>query len=307
MIKEITEEQQAKFSEYVEKYTAIGLNTDRIDRPKGVENVTRFCVHVLERPKPKAVVFCESIKQLWEHLCLYVINKKYTLEPKPITRSQKKILKENKIDFVSSYLNGCYDSYWFAFYDFFHNECGINYDEKYEMYKSLLDLSFIYPLEEVVFVSEKPVEINIQDKKLHADMKPALVYSDGFGLYRLNGVRVPKWLVMTSSEDLTLEHWKKIKNVEVNTQFIRKFGVDRMRNEGKVIESLKGASPYNYELIDMSPIFKHISYAPHLWMDNPSTDEKHFEPVNPGCKNIQEAINSRAGNIEIDWNPVQLS
>ena len=47
--------------------------------------------------------------------------------------------------------------------------------------------------------------------------------------------------------------------------------------------------------------------GPFLLMKNPSIGIYHIEGVAPHIKTIQEAINWRAGNTDIDWIPTQLT
>lgn len=61
---------------------------------------------------------------------------------------------------------------------------------------------------------------------------------------------------------------------------------------------------YGYKLIDMSPIFRTISYAPYLEMVNPSVGTIHLEGINPKCKTIDEALTWRNGT---DKRPLVLT
>ena len=65
----------------------------------------------------------------------------------------------------------------------------------------------------------------------------ALRYSDGYGLYCLNGIRVPEYLAMTPESSLDIDFFNKEKNADIKTEFVRKFGVDRMLSFGKKIDS----------------------------------------------------------------------
>jgi hypothetical protein len=94
----------------------------------------------------------------------------------------------------------------------------------------------------------------------------------------------------------------KYKNAEVRMQYIKKLGVDRLKSHGKLIDK-RGV----YQLIDMAKLFEDISYAPYLFMVNPSTGETHAEGVAPECKTVQQAINWRAGNIDRLWEPLELT
>jgi len=196
--------------------------------------------------------------------------------------------KRYLIDFCSPYLFGCYDSYYFSYYSFFKDECSVKYKcvKKYEIYEKLCELSFVYPLKNVCFVSEKPIEINIKDKHLHADGKPALKYSDGFGLYRLNGIDVPKWLVLDNAERIDPKKFVEIKNVEVRREFVRKVGIDRIVHElgAKLLEKSEDGV---YELLNFDWDGKERIF---LKMINPSMKCFHVEGVAIECKTIRQAL-----------------
>ena len=155
------------------------------------------------------------------------------------------------------------------------------------------EANFIVPYKGICFISEKPTEIHWRNNRLHKDGGRAVKYSDGYGLYMLNGVRVPEYLAMTPESKMDLKFFQEEKNVEVRAQFIRKYGIERMKAHGKSIEKNDV-----YELIDMAPIFTRVQYAPYLFMINPSTGTIHAEGVHPDCKNIQQALNWRNKTTE---------
>jgi hypothetical protein len=131
----------------------------------------------------------------------------------------------------------------------------------------------------------------------------AVEYADGWGFYSLNGIRMKPEYVLTPAAELKPETVLKEKSVDVRRELLRKVGVIQMVSHGKVVEE----SGY-YKLVDMSPVFTGIRYAPHLLMKNPSVDDTwHLEGVHPQCETIQQAINWRAGNINVLWTPAQLS
>ena len=106
---------------------------------------------------------------------------------------------------------------------------------------------------------------------------------------------------MTPEEDLTLEDYHKIKNADVRTEFVRKFGVERMlEGFGQKIDSFKNYdeewwTKSQYELWDMQKVFDGVNYAPHLKMMNQTTKVWHVEAVSPSCRNLQDAIKERFG------------
>jgi hypothetical protein len=139
--------------------------------------------------------------------------------------------------------------------------------------------------------------------RLHSENSPSIEYSDGFCVYSLRGVRMKPEYVLTPADEIKPEVVLREQNVDVRRELLRKVGVMRLLKYGKLIEKTD-----NYQLWDLSPLFIRIPYAPYLLMQNPSIeDTKHLEGVSPECRTIEQAINWRAGNIEIQWQPYQLS
>ena len=198
-----------------------------------------------------------------------------------------------------------HDIHWIAYFLFFERYSLLKTNSDFEVIKIWYLLAkscgWCYTFENMVFVCEKPCEINLNTSgQLHKNSDMALKYSDGYGLYMLNGVNVPEYLAVTKSEKLDIEFFKKETNADVKAEFIRKFGIDRMVSMGKKVDTYKNYSngewwdKSRYELIDMSPIFPTISYAPHIKMVNQTIKGVyHLESVAPECKNLEQALNWR--------------
>ena len=131
----------------------------------------------------------------------------------------------------------------------------------------------------------------------------AVKYADGWGWYALNGIMMKPEYVLTLADKIKPQTVLKETSVDVRRELLRKVGVMKMKSYGKTIEKVNG-----YELLDMSPVFQGLTYCPHLLMLNPSIpDTWHLEAVGRECKTIEQAINWRAGNLEVQWQPYQLS
>lgn len=153
-------------------------------------------------------------------------------------------------------------------------------------------------------------QMKMKDGKLHCEDGPAFqnVKED---LYFLNGILVPKDLVMTPSEKLSMDIFHKEKNADVRAEFIRKYGIERMCHLGRMIDTWENYPEQDwflksrYELVDMAPIFQNVRYAPHLKMVNQTTGIYHLEAVTPDCKTIKDALNLRTqenmDEHEISW------
>ena len=198
-------------------------------------------------------------------------------------------------NFVWPYLFGQFDSPYFSFYEFMFNVLNIRnpVEDLFDHYLKTTESGIIYSCDDFCVISNKQSKILMREGRLHANGSPAIEYNDGFKVWSLNGVMVPQYLAETPESKLDLEFFKKEQNVEVRAQFIRKYGIDRMKKQGKLKENNDV-----YELIDMSPIFTQVKYAPYLFMINPSTGTIHAEGVHPDCKTIEQALNWRNQSTE---------
>ena len=194
---------------------------------------------------------------------------------------------------------------YFAFYDFINEVLGIKFpnQDKYNWYQKTSEIGWMYPLDSVCIISDRPESIKIRNGRLHSENSPAIKYTDGFSVYSLNGIPMKPEYVLTPASEITPDIILGEQNVDMRRELIRKVGVQKLRDCGKPIEQVG-----SYQLLDMASVFAGIQYAPHLLMKNPSVDDTwHFEGVSSECKTIEQAINWRAGNIKIQWSPAQLS
>jgi hypothetical protein len=131
-------------------------------------------------------------------------------------------------------------------------------------------------------------------KQLHRDDGPALIVGTT-RLFYLHGVKVPEWLVMTPAERLDPARYAEIGNADAKAEFIRKIGVERMVGLGRVVDTWENYSEdwwtkSEYQLVDMSPIFTTLKYAPYLKMKNQTLGVYHLEPVAKECRTVKDAI-----------------
>jgi hypothetical protein len=312
-IEKLTAEQEAKFPEYVAKWTKIGLNTDRLD-PKETERIVHnFQKHILERPTTPVVIL-KNPNECWV-ACNYAAN---GVAPDDLQARVDNYFNTPKGerdievgDPVFPYQEGSFFVSVFSFYDFMFNELKIEIPNDlrnlYDMWEETTKLGLIYPLENVCIVSEKPSVIKLnEENQLHCDGAPALEYEGHgpFKIYSLNGVMVDEYLAVTPGEQLDLKHYNTIKNADQKTEFVRKFGVERMLELGKKVDSYEKYddvwwSKSEYELWDMACLFQGVRYAPHLPMTNLTTGVFHVEAVSPQCRTLADAVKERLGGREL--------
>ena len=144
------------------------------------------------------------------------------------------------------------------------------------------------PHENICWISERHNICKLKNGVIHSDKGPAIAYPDGFSIYALNGVRVPKEIVETPAQKLDAKIILKEQNVEIRREIVRKIGIEKVCRdlEAKSIET-KG----DYELLLLNLNDKRD--RPYLKMKNPSIGVYHIEGVHPDCKTIEQALNWR--------------
>ena len=85
-----------------------------------------------------------------------------------------------------------------------------------------------------MILTERPTALHRDDRnRLHCDTGPALLYSDGWGLYRFHGVNVPQD-VIENPAGITIERIRAEKNAEVRRVMIERYGYDRYCTDAKL-------------------------------------------------------------------------
>jgi hypothetical protein len=210
---------------------------------------------------------------------------------------------------TSSYGN-ISDFGWLSFYDAFA-KMGVVKHEGFEEFKKIQHTG-IYDMVQFdthCVVCGMPDYIHRDEEhRLHADGSPAIAWGDGFKRHYLHGTAVPEYLAITPAEDLEISFYNKENSADIRTEFIRKFGMERMREMGKKLDSwenytsedldeqsLEWYQKSQYELYDMAKILPGVDYAPHLKMRHMTMDMDVMEPVSPGVHTIKEALDDRNG------------
>jgi len=212
-------------------------------------------------------------------------------------------INNTKLENIETYSWCQHDINWIAYHKYFEKYGLLPYDENFKIFDIWYDLAcscgWCYTFKNIVFVCEKPNKLELNERgQLHKDGGMALEYSDGYGLHMLNGIAVPKYLAETSSELLDIEFFKKEQNADVKTEFVRKYGVDRLLTLGNKIDDWKNHNQEwwkksEYELWDLGSLFN-LDHAYHLRMKNLSVDGVfHVEAVSPQSDTLPKAIQYR--------------
>jgi len=116
------------------------------------------------------------------------------------------------------FLWGSQDLYWIAWARFAQH-IGVKLEAETDhrlgiMERIAMQCEWWWPYENIVVASEKPIGIRWDDqRRLHAEDRAAVEYSDGYALYAWHGVRIPeKWITkkaVTPHEALTWENMEQ--------------------------------------------------------------------------------------------------
>lgn len=195
MIEKLTEEQEALLSVYRDKWVDIGLATGPVDfekakaavckayRTAGLKEPTQF--HVAKSPM-------DAIK---------------------IIQKLDSSLKPTEI--YSGMVYGNHDADWLGYYEYFYKVLGIEACKKLEGFMELAQhCGWLNMYEDVVVFQDRPEGLKFDDqKRLHSEDGPAILYSDGYAVYSWHGVAIPSaWI--ESREELTAKEALSWDNIE---------------------------------------------------------------------------------------------
>ena len=187
MIDKLTKEQESKISYYLDKFLKIGLSTEKCDRVKAEDAITRaYTYQKLSAPK-----------FIWVDSPFEGIVKAAKL-----AKGSDDVTNAEIKDQVSKASYGSFEAYWVSFYSYIANELPVKKDELCSILEDIVENCGVYwTFESVVIISEKPTQIHMKDKKLHNENGLALEYSDGNGIFSLNGIRYKSMMDMIISNE----------------------------------------------------------------------------------------------------------
>ena len=176
-IESLTPEQTALFPAYVKKWVDIGLSTEPVDLDKAKAAI-RKAYDIAGLTMPEKVILVDG------------------------PNDYMKLLDSMNIDYNSSNIFnntifGSYEASWLSHYDYFKEVVGIKECEKLD---GLMEISrtcgMVHLFDDMVVVEQKPILIKFDDeKRLHCENGPAILYRDGFAVYSWRGTRIPSdWI-----------------------------------------------------------------------------------------------------------------
>lgn len=323
MIEKLTKKQEEQMPVYRDKWIKIGLNCEKTDWKRANKAVEKaYAAAELEAPpmemrwlvdspyagailasvleqreellkntaKQPKLILPDDLHQVWEHN-ISRIDGLLKLPKGFWNNTNFDKIKEGMRDKETAMVYGSHDAGWLSYYDYFLQVCGLECCRKLEGLMELaLYCGWWAPYKEAVILQERHCNLyRNPNNQLHKDLKMAVEYPDGWGVWALNGVRCPRWLVETPGENLDVQKVITIENVEQRKEGVRKIGVERIVHKlGATTLQKDGA----YQLLEFDVGLPTKVRA--LRMENPSVPEVyHIEFVDVSCSTVQEALNFR--------------
>jgi len=263
MIEQLTLEQTARFPEFIDKWTKIGLSTEPADRPRA-EAAVRLMYKIGGLPSPEKIVWFDSPMAMFVeykktvnksvrgavHGAVYgavhgaVWNAVYNIVRTAVYEVVLGAIQDcvwgtvqdgvwNAVwdavrDAVRDVVYGSHEVYWLSQYDYYREVFGLveETDKLVGLFELAKSCGWIIPCEKICYASERHNVLNRDHEgKLHCETGPAVVYPDGWSIYMDHGVRVSEKVVVDPG-GFTLKELKELKTHEVKIVF-RKIGMEK--------------------------------------------------------------------------------
>lgn len=176
-LERLTAQQEAAMPKYVEKWTKIGLSTERVDFEK-----------------VKALV-----AKCYEKVGLAIPNFHFALGPDEGFETFASLSK--KPVSYSAYTEGCMfgsmEASWLSYYDFYKTETDIQLNNIDHMKELVMSSGWVYLGDTDAIIHDRPTIIARDDQgRLHSEVGPAIQYGDGWERYYWHGTCVPREWIM---------------------------------------------------------------------------------------------------------------
>jgi len=242
-IKSLTPEQEARISEFVEKWSR------RVEQPTNSEAAREHVLlmyEIAKLPPPKIIVEVASpLAAQFAHWIAEVVDDPVQIRAlaegcaNPNTREEtvKKCIqlgcKPNLRVYHSfqSY-GGCGDYGWVSYYDYIHEVLGVRYGELEMRYLQSMYDAGVYDMllyNDLAIYCCNPLYIKRSDRvypRMHSADSPAIAWSDGVELYFWHGVEVPRKYIM-EKDSITREDIMGETNAERRRALYEILGAER--------------------------------------------------------------------------------
>lgn len=214
----------------------------------------------------------------------------------------KNIIVKMIHNFIKQQMNnwwyGQHNASWIGHYTYCRDVFKIEFGNE-KLFNVLSDIvknaHWILPYDTFCFVSERPLEININaSNQLHKDGGAAIRYKDGFSIWALNNVRVSREIAETPFNKLDAHLLVKEINAEVRREIHKKIGSERICKDLNAKELERGIDHAGQQCRLLSLDFLGDGrYRPFIELIDPSTGDYIVEGVSPKVKTLEQAFEFR--------------
>jgi hypothetical protein len=220
----LTAAQKARFPEFVQKWTKIGLSTEPANREKS-EKAIRGLYNLTKLKEPRIIWLpCPLSSALSTVIYAELMNKNVAVDS--AVHSAVRSAVRSAVDSAGrSFYGGSLWPGYSAWADYFNEVLDISIDRNY--LELTENCGFYWLLDGICFASERPTHINLDSRgRLHSETGQSIGYKSGWGLWHWHGVQVPKE-VIEESYKITVNDIQKNTNTEVRRVMIEKYGTER--------------------------------------------------------------------------------
>ncbi len=275
MIEQLTEEQKASLPAHAEKWIRRANTCGPSDRPA--------CEAAVK-------VLYESAGQPWPGVVHWVASPEAAV----------KLIKELGGDHTNA-LSQCgyghHDAAWVANIATLV-EFGADGSKELDAFIALVDTGFWWPYDTCVIMAERPSELHMDDRgRLDHLEGPAIRYSDGYGIYAVHGVVVPRW-VIEEKEKITVDGIFSESNAEVRRVMMEIYGVEKLFEHATQVD-------FDFQVVDKASgekiprgLYRFKDGSQWLYVTDGSTERCYTLAVPNDVKTCREAHESITGYPE---------
>jgi hypothetical protein len=159
---------------------------------------------------------------------------------------------------------------------------------KWQAYQALVKYcGWIFPYETICLVCNRPRQLRFDSQqRLHAEGEPAIEFADGFCVWAYHGVRLPEKYGKLHPHQWQSQWLLKEKNAEIRRALIGGIGY------GRIVEELRATELDCWQEYTLLRIKNRVDVEPInlLKMVCPSTGHTHATRVPPDVQSAREAI-----------------
>lgn len=324
MITSLTDEQKSRFKEFVDKWIKIGLSTEPADRPRA-EKAIKGLYALAKLDEPKIVWLPCPISAMLSAITFSMAKSNVKIDTQ-IKRAVEAAVKDTVTPEVrqniqaavrsaldqssditpqtnsSSARNAGYSyfggSMWNAGYsawaDYFNEVCGIKIDRNF--LDATESCGFYWTLSGICFASERPSQINLDDRgRLHSETGMSISYDgSGWGFYHWHGTKVPaEWI--TDRASLKPAVALKQDNVELRRAACEIIGWAKILKELKAKTIDEDADPEIGKLVEVK--LPGLTTPSKFLMVRCGTKREFAMGIPP---NINKAVDAQAWMVGLD-------